>query len=287
MPILQTASRAIYYEVEGTGPDLLFVSGLGGGTWSWYGQVPFFRNAYRTIVFDNRGAGRSSMPRGPYRMEDFAADTLALLDHLGVDRCFMVGLSMGGMIAQETALRAPDRISAMVLGCTHCGGERKIPPAPDVIARFIDNAGLSPAEIVEKNLPFFFSGSALIHKREAVEEYKRVQLSVPLQPEHAFAAQLAAIQSFDAGDRLKTLHIPTLVVTGTEDVLVPPANAHVLADLLPEAALVELEGAGHALHAECRDTLNTLIHEFFSGPHSLKESKKVPRHRRISCSRPQ
>lgn len=287
MPTLRTASVEIHYEVFGTGPDLLFVSGLGGGTWSWYGQVPFFRDAYRTILFDNRGAGRSSMPSGPYRMEDFAADTLALLDHLGVDRCFMVGLSMGGMIAQETALTAPERFTAMVLGCTHCGGSRKISPSPDVIARFVDNTGLSQEEIVTKNLPFFFSRNAFLHRRDAVEEYKRVQISVPLQPDHAFAAQLAAIQSFDAGDRLKTLQVPALVVTGTEDVLVPADNARVLAELLPDAVLVELEGAGHALHAECRDTLNGLIHEFFSATASPNESRKAPRYRRISCSRPQ
>jgi len=287
MPMLQTASVQIYYEVHGTGPNLLFVSGLGGGTWSWYGQVPFFRDRYRTIVFDNRGAGRSSMPPGPYSMEDLAADTLALLDHLGVDRCFMVGLSMGGMIAQETALAAPHRFAAMVLGCTHCGGARKIPPSQDVIARFVDNAGLSLEEIVTKNLPFFFSRDAFVHKREAVEEYKRVQIGVPLQPEHAFSAQLAAIQSFDAADRLQTLTVPTLVITGTEDVLVPPANAHILAELLPDAALVELEGAGHAIHAECRETLNELIHEFFSESDLSRASKKAPRVRRISCSRPQ
>lgn len=287
MPILHTASVKIYYEVHGTGPDLLFLSGLGGGTWSWYGQVPFFRNMYRTIVFDNRGAGRSSMPQGPYRMEDFAEDTLALLDHLGVDRCHLVGLSMGGMIAQETALKAPERFIAMVLGCTHCGGERKIAPSGDVIARFTNNEGLSLEEIVSKNLPFFFSRDAFMHKTEAVEEYKRIQTSVALQPDYAFSAQLAAIQSFDAGDRLKTLQIPTMVVTGTEDVLVPAVNARVLADLLPNAVLVELDGAGHALHAECRDTLNRLIHEFFSAAASPNESRKVPRYRRISCSRPQ
>ncbi len=287
MPMLQTPSVHIYYEVHGRGPDLLFVSGLGGGTWSWYGQVPFFKDRYRTIVFDNRGAGRSSMPPGPYRMEDFAADTLALLDHLGVERCFMVGLSMGGMIAQETALTAPHRFSAMVLGCTHCGGARKISPSADIIARFVDNAGLSLEEIVTKNLPFFFSRDAFLHRRDAVEEYRRVQIGVPLQPEHAFSAQLAAIQSFDAADRLKTLSVPTLVITGTEDVLVPPANAHVLAELLPDAALVELEGAGHAIHAECRDTLNELIHEFCTDSGLSKAFRKAPRLRRISCSRPQ
>lgn len=285
MPVLTTSSLKLYYEVHGAGPNLLFVSGLGGGTWSWYGQVPFFRRHYRTIVFDNRGAGRSTMPPGPYSMRDFAQDTMELLDHLNIRRCFMVGLSMGGMIAQEAALLAPDRFDALVLGCTHCGGSIKIPPSPQVITRFTDNAGLSLEEIVEKNLSFFFSPKAFMDRKDAVEEYKRVQTSVPLQPEYAFSAQLAAIQSFDASDRLKNLAVPTLVVTGTEDVLVPPTNARILCDFLPQASLVELEGAGHAIHAECRDTFNALVHEFLSDPQ--KAVRNAPRSRRISCSRPQ
>ncbi len=263
MPYCRHGSVDIYYEVHGTGPVLVLVSGLGGGTWSWYGQVPYFRRSYQTVVFDNRGAGRSSKPPGPYSMADFAQDTLALLDHLNVERCFLAGLSMGGMIVQETALRAPHRFNALVLGCTHCGGPSKVSPDPEVIARFVDNEGLSPEEIVTKNLPFFFSRRALEEKKEAVEAYKRAQLSVPMQPKEAFESQLLAIQRFDACDRLGKLDAPTLVVTGTEDLLVPPENARILADRLPNATLVTMEGAGHALHAECRDELNRLMDEFF------------------------
>lgn len=285
MPVLTTPFVQLYYEVHGDGPNLLFVSGLGGGTWSWYGQIPYFSRHYRTIVFDNRGAGRSSMPSGPYSMKDFAQDTLALLDHLGIDRCFMVGLSMGGMIAQQTALNAPERFEALVLGCTHPGGPLKVPPSSQVLARFTNNEGLSQEEIVTKNLPFFFSPEALAHHKEAVEVYKAVQIHAPWQPQEAFFSQLAAIQDFDATHGLPHLHVATLVVTGTEDVLVPAANAHLLAQLLPHAILVELEGAGHAIHAECRDTLNAVIHDFLTDP--VRESRKSPRRRRISCSRPQ
>ncbi|MBC7357262.1 MAG: alpha/beta fold hydrolase [Desulfacinum sp.] len=265
MAYCPTDSVEIYYEVHGSGPPLLLVSGLGGGTWSWYGQIPYFSRRYTTIVFDNRGAGRSSMPPGPYTMSDFASDTLALLDHLGIERCFLAGLSMGGMIAQETVLRAPGRFQALALGCTHCGGDVRISPDPEVIARFTDNEGLSQEEIIEKNLPFFFSRRALEEDPEAVEAYRKAQLSVPLQPPEAFHAQLAAIQTFDCCDRLGSLSVPTLVVTGTEDVLVPPENARILARRIQGAVLVELEGAGHALHAECRDELNRLLDDFFSG----------------------
>ena len=113
---------SLYYESLGEGPPLLLIAGLGGGSWSWYGQVPYFENHYRTIIFDNRGAGRSSMPQGPYQMQQLAADARCLMDHLALEKAFVLGLSMGGMIAQELALMIPHRIQALFLGCTHAGG---------------------------------------------------------------------------------------------------------------------------------------------------------------------
>jgi 3-oxoadipate enol-lactonase len=90
---------SLHFEQEGNGFPLLLISGLSGGCWSWYGQVPYFARHYRTLTFDNRGAGRSSIPQGPYAMRQFAADALCLLDHLGIERTLVMGLSMGGMIA--------------------------------------------------------------------------------------------------------------------------------------------------------------------------------------------
>lgn len=253
----------IFYEVHGQGAPLLLISGLGGGSWSWFGQVPFFRNHYRTITFDNRGAGRSSKPPGPYTMMELARDAAGILDHLDIPSASVMGLSMGGMIAQELALLAPERVRALVLGCTHCGGSEKIAPDPDVIARFAANTGLSQAQIIDKNLPFLFSETFLEEHPDRVAAYRKVQLNAPLQPEHAFQAQLQAIQTFSACDRLPGLRIPTLVVTGTEDALVPAENARILERLIPGARRLEFQGAGHALHVECRDRLNEAAHTFF------------------------
>ena len=96
MPTCTCETIDLYYEVHGEGTPLLLISGLGGGSWSWYGQVPYFSQYYRTIVFDNRGAGRSSMPPGPYTMDQLARDALCLLDRLEVEKAFVLGLSMGG-----------------------------------------------------------------------------------------------------------------------------------------------------------------------------------------------
>jgi 3-oxoadipate enol-lactonase len=262
MPFCQCEKVSLYYEKSGPGTPLLLISGLSGGSWSWYGQVPYFQRHYQTITFDNRGAGRSGTPPGPYRMRQFAADIVCLLDHLELPDIFLLGLSMGGMIAQELALMVPNRVRAMVLGCTHCGGERRIPPPAQVLARFVNNQGLTQEQIIDKNIPFFFSSRCLRTRPDVVELYREAQLLAPLQAEAAFHAQFAAIRDFNCCDQLSELHIPTLIITGTEDLLVPAENARLLARRISTAELVEIPGAGHALHAECRDQLNALVHEF-------------------------
>ena len=263
MPLCTCQDIDIYYETSGAGWPLLFISGLSGGSWSWYEQVPFFADHFLTIAYDNRGAGRSSMPPGPYTMKQLAEDARGLLDHLGIAECFVLGLSMGGMIAQELALLAPTRIRTMVLGCTHCGGTTRIPPSPEVLQTFMNNDGLSDEQIVDKNLPFFFSEECRRERPEVVASYRKVQLETPLQPVHAFHAQLAAIAGFSCCERLAQIELPTLIVSGTADVLVPLENARILAKLIPNSELIEIAGAGHALHAECRDRLNRESLAFF------------------------
>ena len=263
MPFCQCDEVSLYYEVHGDGFPLLLVAGLGGGSWSWYGQVPYFKQRYRTISFDNRGAGRSSLPEGPYRMEQLADDARCLLDHLEIEKTFVLGLSMGGMIIQELALMIPQRIQAMFLGCTHAGGAAMTPPTRAVMDILVDHAGLTQQQVLEKNVPIFFSETCREQRPEVIAAYNRVQLTAPLQPEEAFRAQLAAIRTYDVSARISRLEVPTMIVTGSEDVLIPPVNARSLAELLPHAELVVIPGAGHALHAECRERLNHLADGFF------------------------
>lgn len=263
MPYCSCGDITLYYETYGDGPPLLLLSGLSGGTWSWFGQVSDLGRSYHVVTFDNRGAGHSSMPPGPYRMGELAKDALCLLDHLRIDRTFVMGLSMGGMIAQELALLAPERVLAMVLGCTHAGGTTRFGPAPFAMQTLMSNDGLTQAQIVDKNIPLFLSRECLEGKPEVVAAYRKAQLTPPLQPEEAFRAQLAAIASFDCTERLGNIRAPTLIVTGNRDVLVPRENAFFLAQHIPGSRLVEIPGAGHALHVECRDELNHLAHRFF------------------------
>jgi 3-oxoadipate enol-lactonase len=263
MPFSNIGDIDLHYEIYGEGFPLLFISGLSGSTHSWGGQIPFFAKHYRCMVFDNRGAGLSGKPQGPYTMAKMAEDALRLLDGLGVEKTLVFSLSMGGMIALELARIASARLGAMLLGCTHAGGTSRISPSPDAVSLLMNNEGLSREEILRKDSPLFFSERFRTQSPEVLQEYYRMQLLAPLQPEYAFEAQLSAIHLFDCTDALAKISNPTLVVTGTEDVLIPPANSIYLAEHLPTAELIQIPGAGHSLHVECRDILNGACHRFY------------------------
>ena len=185
-------------------------------------------------------------------MAKMAEDALRLLDRLLIEKTLVFSLSMGGMIALELARIASGRLGAMLLGCTHAGGKTRISPSPETVSLLMDNAGLSREEILRKHTPLFFSERFRTENSKAIEEHYRLQLLAPLQPEYAFQAQLTAIYLFDCTDALAEISNPALVVTGTEDVLIPPANSIYLAQHLPDAELIQIPGAGHALHVECR-----------------------------------
>lgn len=263
MPFCVDGERKLYYEISGAGKPLLFISGLSGGSWSWYRQRPFFEKFYQVITFDNRGAGKSFMPPGPYTMEQMAEDAKAILDHLNIEKAFVVGISMGGMIAQQLAAMYPNRVSAMVLGCTHCGKSRRIAADRTVLDKLASQEGLTPEEIVEKNIPLLFGEKCRNEHPEIIDEYRKNTLSAPIQPFEAFQAQLAAINKFDACPLLHHIQCPVLIITGKDDILVPPQNSNILAELIPQAQLVELEGTGHLIHLEASDVFNKMVLEFF------------------------
>jgi 3-oxoadipate enol-lactonase len=263
MPFVNIGDIDLHYEIHGEGFPLLFISGLSGSTWTWGGQIPYFEQHYRCIVFDNRGAGLSGKPVGPYTMAKMAEDALRLLDRLMIEKALVFSLSMGGMIALELARIASRRLGAMLLGCTHAGGPNRVSPSPEAVSLLMNNAGLSREEILRKDTPLFFSRRFRSENLEVINEHYRMQLLAPLQPEYAFQAQLTAIYLFDCTNALARINNPALVVTGTEDVLIPPANSTYLAGRLPNAELMQIRGAGHALHVECRDSLNRAAHRFY------------------------
>ncbi len=262
MPKTTVGDLEIYWESHGEGKPLLLISGVSGGTWTWEESIGVWSSHFRVIVFDNMGAGLSTMPDRPYRIAEMADHAAAVLEAAEEKQAWVVGLSMGGMIAQELALRHPGRISGLVLGCTHCGGKARVPPAPEIIRRFADNEGLTPEEIIDKNLTLLVTPEFLQSDSDSLKRYRERQLHAPFQPAYALRRQLEAIPGFDTCDRLGSIQIPTLVLTADRDLLVPPENGPLLVSRISGAELVVLTNTGHLIHLECAETFHHIVIDF-------------------------
>lgn len=235
----------IYYEVHGQGELLLLITGLGGHSLDWGWVLPeLLAEHYQVVIFDNRGAGRSDQPPGPYSIEQMAQDTVRLLDAIGLKRAYLFGVSMGGMIAQEIALDYPERVEKLVLGCTMAGGATQVEPAPAVEAYLHPRQDLSAQGGMWWSAPSGFTHDFIRAHPEIVERKIQVNLAYPSRLD-AYEAQLAAFKAYDSHARLPSIKADTLVLTGDRDILIPPQNSRILAERIRGARLREIEGAGH------------------------------------------
>ena len=276
MPTTERDGTSLYYEVHGDGEPLLCIMGLGGNLHFWEFQIAALAAHHRVIAFDNRGAGRSDKPPGPYTIPILADDAIAVLDAVGVPRAHVLGISMGGMIAQDLALRYPDRVGALVLACTFA--------RPDERTRNIAESGAAQVG-TPSPLAMMRNGGGFDLSSVDVKQLFKFMMSMVLSPEfmqrekewlrtlleraqsygfsiEAFLAQVAAVMNHDAAERLKDLKAPTLVMTGTADVLVPPHHSDELAQLIPGATLLKIEGGTHGFNVERRDEFNAAVLEF-------------------------
>ena len=244
------------------GPPLLLIPGLGGKGRSW---EPFLSSAaerFRTLVFDPPGSGRAAPLQGPVTIRDLAGATLDLLDRLGIVRTAVVGRSMGGMIAQELALLAPERISRLVLVSTTPRVDRHLAEVFRLWARMAD-LGV-PADVRHKSAMLWCLGSAALERCERTRAYLRAKASSDRPADYAHQARACA--GHDALDRLPALRIPTLVVAGADDRLTPVCHAERLAGAIPGARLTVLPETGHLPYVEAseqfaRDVLEFLANE--------------------------
>lgn len=242
MPRQRVGDIEIYYEIHGDGPQtLMMIRGLGSNLTAWYEQLPEFAQHFRVIVFDNRGAGRTDKPDAPYSIRQMAADTAGLLDVLKVERAALLGISMGGMIAQEFALAYQDRLSSLTLGCTHFGGPGTVSAPPQVIEALVANQNAN-GEQRKVQLRSSFTDDAIANRRDMIDRYEKVRAQY-LIPPFAYQRQLQAVMGFEAASRLDAIRVPTMVMTGRDDVLVPPENSTLIASRIPGAILKELPGA--------------------------------------------
>lgn len=257
-----TSGQTIYYEEHGEGEPLLCVMGLSADTLAWALQVPAFSERHRTVIFDNRDVGQSSMADGPYEVADMARDALDLADSLGLDSFHLLGVSMGGAIAQEIALAAPERIRTLTLTVTFARAGRW----GQVLSKNWGERVLdAPRERHIDELLLLNLSEELFENAEAVEFARNLSLQNPHpQPPEAFGRQLDASSRHDTLDRLPSLAMPTHVIGGERDILVPIWKSKELAELIPGAKLTVIERAPHGLNFERAQEYNELVLKFIA-----------------------
>jgi aminoacrylate hydrolase len=240
MLMITTDGRTLSYDVSGAGAAIVFVAGLGERSTYWTAQVAAFSSAFQVVTFDHRGVGASE-GQPPYKIEQWAADTLRLIDHLGLDRVHLVGHSTGGAIAQVLAADHPDRVASLVLGATWA--------RLDVRLRRL----------------FMFRKQALC---EQVGSDRRASRNTP---QEIAAARIDALLTYDTGERLRSIRNPTLLIAAADDLLVPWQLSELIAQEIAHARLVKLDHGGHRFPQTRVEAYNTLLLEFF-GTHSERET---------------
>jgi pimeloyl-ACP methyl ester carboxylesterase len=262
MPTTEANGQTIYYEVHGDGEPLLCVMGLAADTLAWTLQVPAFTARHRTVVFDNRDVGRSSLSEGSYELADMARDALALADALELDSFHLLGVSMGGAIAQEMALAAPERVRTLTLAVTFAAGGRYARTLSAVWGSRVQR--MSREERVDELMLLTLS-EAFFDNPDAVATLRHLMLQNPHpQPPEAFARQLDASSRHDARDRLGTLAMPTHVIGAEHDILVPVWKSREVAELIPGAKLTVLDGSPHGLNVERAEEFNRAVLDFIA-----------------------
>jgi pimeloyl-ACP methyl ester carboxylesterase len=261
MPSTGANGVEVWFDQEGDGDDVLFISGLADEGACWVDQVAGLKDRYRLTTFDNRGVGRSSTPDGPFQIADFAADTIALMDTLGLARPHVVGSSMGGAIAQELALAHPDRVRSLVLNGTWCRGDRFL---HEIFRNWMWSAQKADSIrdfLVTVNLWCF---SPRIWNDGTMDGWiDAAEASPYAQSVDAFCRSAQALIEHDTADRIEAIGVPTLVTVGELDLCLPARYAEAIAQRIPGARVLVVAAVGHQPFQEVPDDYNRLLNEFW------------------------
>lgn len=246
MPVARAGRCSLHYEDRGerSRPALVLVRGLGRSGRYWGGFADLLAGDYRLIIPDNRGVGHSGAGRPPYTTAQMARDLVCVMDHAGVARAHVFGMSLGGMVAQELALRDGARVDRLVLGCTTAGGRRAHRNPWRAVVALLRAGVTPPARSIQLIGPYILAEATRRDRPEILDWWLELAHTEP--PSRAgLIGQLVAAARHDAWDRLPGIGAPTLVVTGADDRLTPPENSRLLAGRIAGAELAMLAGAGH------------------------------------------
>jgi 3-oxoadipate enol-lactonase len=256
MPLAKINGININYQVEGQGEPLVLIMGLGAPLSSWKYNIPFLKQHFQVVCFDNRGIGKTDKPRGPYTIGMMADDTLGLMDYLNIKKANMLGFSMGGVIALEIATSHPDRIMKLILNSTSACIDDKNGGTPEILAAFkmplrkasVRGLSLSLNDPLKRMmyLPFVKMNSWFLRDADLA----------------GLQGQSDAVKNYNYLDKLPSLKRPTMVITGTDDHNVKPTSSETLAKNIPGAKLVKIENGSHLICAEMSKRYNQEVYNF-------------------------
>lgn len=258
MAYLENQGARIYWDEQGKGAPILLIMGLGYPSCMWHRTRPVLAERFRAIALDNRGIGNSDVPPGPYPMALMASDAAAVLDAAGLDSAHVFGVSMGGMIAQEFALRYAKRVRSLILGCTAAGGPTSVRAEQDAIQMLMTRDKMSPEQALQAPVPFIYDSAT---PRARIDEDLAIRRPWLPRPE-GYAAQLQGIIAWEGYSRLPAINAPTLVIHGESDRLVPPGNGKLIAERIPGAKLVMIPHASHLFLTDQTDTAHRVLLQF-------------------------
>ena len=266
----------IYYEVHGSGEPLLLIEGLGYSSWMWYKQVPALSKTHKVVIFDNRGAGNTDKPDSEYTIELMARDAAGLLKEMGIESAHVLGVSLGGYVAQELAISEPDMVRDLVLVSTNSGPGKLVTGKSPFLNGFLKLWGFLPTafdasrgpvrleyamsgeERMRYGLSLAFSEEYFKNNSDEIDRIMKWRLENP-QPEYAWRRQLLAGIGYDSSLRSGEIKSRTLLVNGAQDRVVSPESALKLSKRIPDSTLVVLEGAGHLLFIERPEEFNAHV----------------------------
>lgn len=266
MPTVEANGITIAYEQQGSGPHLVFVTGVGYGGWFWHRVVPGLAKHFTVTTFDNRGAGGSSQRPGPYTVETMAADTAGLMDALGIQKAAVMGHSLGGYIVQHLVAVRPELAGKVILASTNHGGMKVIPITAEALNVLTNRVG-DPLDLIRRGIDVATAPGFADKHPKVFQELIEYRLSNPVPPAQYTAQVMAGAGTVQWSDgrinrQLAAIKVPCLILFGEQDRVVPPGNAQLLAAKIPQARSMILPNTGHIFPIEDPQATVTALVQF-------------------------